>query len=227
MAIIEYGPLANEVSGSIGGVTFARTHDAKTCRGRRRPVNKRSQDQGERRRVLALYSSRWFESLTAAQRAAWVTYAATCNFTDALGKNYTISGHNMFVRTNALLNYLDGSEDLVAPVGVGFPTTRVLTLQLVHATGVFSVQAMAPAGLAADRIHFKIYNFDRSSRNHLRTRFVAGLSAPGNFAIPFTVHTYVPAPPGAAASVNGWLRFWYEDSDNRITTPDLYAQISS
>ena len=218
MALIKYGPLAQEVSGTVGGVTFARVHDAKACRGWRAPANKRRPAQLLLRQIMAVHSGRWFTSLTQTHRQAWIDYAPTCVFTNPLGQNYTISGFNMFVRNATIYNYW-GLEFLVIPPSApGFPPTYTLSFSLNHTTGVLSVAGCAPTPPAADMALFTVFDIVRASRSfpsgvsltHLR---VTSLNAP-----PKTIYTY-PAPlPGSAGQYKALIEWrWTVANDYRIS----------
>lgn len=227
MGIIKYTSPAAEISGSIGGVTYFRSHDTKCCRLWRAPANKRTEQQRFRRNWLARFSGEWFNTLTQAQRDAWDTYAPTVTFTDPLGQTYTITGFNMFLRTQLLLIPHAIGINFTAPVGTGLPTARTFTFSFTHSTGVFQVTGVTPAGLAADTIMGHTFFYDRVTRNHKRLRHYGWFDVPGNATPPFGGCTYSPTPGGPAGSVKAWCDMWYLDSDNRITHTSRWSQIST
>lgn len=227
MGRIKYIAPAAEVAGTIGGVTYARAYGVQTVRAWRAPVNQRTDSQRTRRRTLAQFASRWFTDLTSAQRTAWDTYAATVSFTDSLGKTYYIKGYNMFLRTNLTLELFPTAEDLIAPVGVGLPTTRTHTFTFTHATGVLDCDTVAPAGLAADRLFFQVFKYNRITRNHFKFITHGWVDAAGNVALPLNLANFTTPLPDSAGDVAAWVNAWYYDSDNRITNPTLYKIPSS
>lgn len=227
MARIKYIAPAAEIAGTIGGVTFARAYGVQTARSWRAPVKQQTTWQRWMRTWLAKLSSQWFETLTAAQRTAWQTYAATCPFTDSLGKTYYIKGNNMMIRTNLILSRTLQPQDLVAPIGTGFPTTRTLTLSLTHATGVLALTGVAPAGGAADRLFFFIYTLQKVTVLNPRLIYLGFQDQPGNVALPFTLYTFPTPLPYSAGDISAWIRFWYYDSDNRVTKPVNYKTDST
>jgi hypothetical protein len=227
VGIIKYTAPAAEISGTIGGVTYFRSHDTKCARLWRAPADKQTEQQRARRNWMARFSAEWFNTLTAAQRTAWDTYAPTVTFTDPLGTTYTINGFNMFLRTQLLLIPHPTGYNYTAPVGTGLPTSRTFTFTFTHATGAFQCASLTPAGLAADRILSHIYFYDRVTRNHKRLRHYGWSDVPGNQAVPFGLATYSPTPGGAAGTVKAWVDMWYLDSDNRITHRSRWSAVST
>lgn len=99
MALIK--PLLGELSGSIGGNTFARNKGGQYVRQRAQVTNPNTAAQQAARTALAYLVGYWLSTLTAAQRAAWEAYAENVQVTNRLGEKINISGQNMFVRCNA------------------------------------------------------------------------------------------------------------------------------
>ncbi len=224
MALIKYGPLASEVSGSVGGVTFARVHDAKACRSWRAPVNKRSLLQLEMRRELSRASFRWFDYITQASRDAWDTYAATCAFTNPLGDAYTISGFNMFTR-NAFFEQLFAAEGVEVqdisdpPAGTGFPSSPVVVFDFTHATGVVRAVSVTPDIDPYEGIFFTILKFIRVSRKYPKAIRVGRKAMDDEDTEPFTIHTYDPKPPGIAGEYRAIVKWSFYDDDRRVSKP--------
>jgi len=84
-------------SGSIAGTTFSHNRAGQYTRNRRTPV----QTIGTGRRALIRSyfggaSSGW-NALTAAQQAAWDSYASLNPITDSLGQSITLTGQQQFV----------------------------------------------------------------------------------------------------------------------------------
>jgi hypothetical protein len=119
VGIIKYGPLAQEVAGTVGGVTFARSYCNKTVRGWRAPVNKMRADQLAQRVLLQSVSAKWLSALSDGQRQGWDDYAATCPFQNSLG-DY-LNGFNLFVRNMLIVNRELPALLLIAPTGPGLP----------------------------------------------------------------------------------------------------------
>jgi hypothetical protein len=56
------------------------------------------------RTAVAALTSRWYNTLNAAQRTAWGSYADNVKMKNRIGELNALTGFNMFIRSNALLN---------------------------------------------------------------------------------------------------------------------------
>lgn len=224
MALIKYGPLAEEVSGTVGGVTFARIRGAKACRGWRAPTNKSRSLQLEVRRALALAAATWFNDLTQTQRNGWDTYAPTCSFTNPLGEAYTITGYNMFVRNHSLYTLFGGwAHDVYEPADEpqdnGFPTNPTLTLTLTHSTGAITLTNIVPALATNEAIAITVYKWMKASRQYPHTpRFDREFVDDGDTP-PFSVSTYGVALPGSAGDAKAVMVCRFVDGEERVSKP--------
>jgi len=219
MGLIKYGPLAQEVSGTVGGVTFARVHDGKACRGWRAPVNKMRETQLDIRRRLARAATVWFEFLTPDTRDDWDVYAPTCTFTNALGEPYTISGFNHFVRRYAWSLQLTTFPGVAAPVSGGFPLAKTWTLSLTHATGVFALSDVSEPLIFGQNAIFRLYWYQRQSRSFPTRRFIGTKIIIGPEATPITLYTF-PAPlPGVLGDYQVYSRLTFNDQIGRMSKP--------
>lgn len=102
MALIKYGGGVVQMSGSIGGNTFARNSYGNYCRARTKPVNPNSARQVAVRTALAQLTARWSLILTDAQRLAWNLYGANVVMLNRLGESLNLSGFNHFLRSNVI-----------------------------------------------------------------------------------------------------------------------------
>lgn len=96
---IQPGPLAGEMSGSLGNTTFSRNKGGAYARIRGIPTNPNTPDQQAARTNLSVATQRWSSTLTDAQRAEWETYAQNVPVTDALGAQIQLSGQQHYVRS--------------------------------------------------------------------------------------------------------------------------------
>jgi len=99
MALIQGNMLAN-ISGSINGTTYARNRGGAYARNRSTPVQPNSQFQQVIRQAVATLSTRWRDTLTAAQREAWDEYASQTLLPNPLGAPRNVGGLGMYVRGN-------------------------------------------------------------------------------------------------------------------------------
>lgn len=88
------------VSGSIGGTTFARNKGGLYCRARAVPTDPATSYQSAVRALVGELSNLWSSTLTAAQRAAWGVYADNVPIKDTLGDYRTIPPLAHYIRSN-------------------------------------------------------------------------------------------------------------------------------
>lgn len=92
--------LLTQVSGSIGGMTFAHNRGGLYIRTRAIPTDPNSAFQAALRAVFGALVQRWEATLTPAQRNVWDAYAAAVPLTGPLGDPITVSGLNHYLRSN-------------------------------------------------------------------------------------------------------------------------------
>lgn len=88
------------ISGSVGGVTFAKSRQGYYMRARTVPVNPASTYQQQVRAALTALVTRWTETLTQAQRDSWELFAENVPVTNPLGDQVTLSGQQWFIAAN-------------------------------------------------------------------------------------------------------------------------------
>lgn len=103
MALVKYGGGIIQMSGSIAGNTFARNRYGNYARARTKPVNPNTDLQDQYRSAVADLATRWSQTVTAAQRAAWNLYADNVNMLNRLGETIHLSGFNHYIRSNTML----------------------------------------------------------------------------------------------------------------------------
>lgn len=86
-----------QVSGSVGGATFAHNQGGMYVRGRGLPTNPASQAQQVIRNAMSSAHAAW-QNLTVEVRNAWKAYAADTPLTNSLGDSYKLSNLAMFLR---------------------------------------------------------------------------------------------------------------------------------
>ncbi len=103
MALVKFGAGVLGISGSIGGTVFAKNRSGSYIRQRTIPVNPNSPRQVQARSNIQALTQAWNAALTSVQRAAWGLYADSVNVLNRLGETISLSGYNMFIRSNACL----------------------------------------------------------------------------------------------------------------------------
>lgn len=116
MALVRFGGGIVQMSGSIAGDTFARNRYGNYNRARTKPTNPNTWGQVKIRASISYLSEYWFDSLSAAERAAWATYAANVAMKNKLGETIHLSGFNHFIRCNSNRNFNAQTVIDAAPV---------------------------------------------------------------------------------------------------------------
>jgi len=111
MALIKLGALVANISGSIGGTTFARNRGGAYIRNRTVPLNPQSPRQVAIRQIFGSLSNLWSTTVTSVQRTAWELYAENVPLTNSLGEDRNVSGINMYQRGNSLLLDTNGVRE--------------------------------------------------------------------------------------------------------------------
>ena len=91
-----------QMSGSIGGNTFARNRSGNYVRAKTKPTNPNTALQQAVRASIASLTSTWGAVLTDAQRIAWNLYASNVSMKNRLGEDIFLTGFNHFIRSNAI-----------------------------------------------------------------------------------------------------------------------------
>jgi len=227
MAIVSYGPLVDQISGSVGQCTFSAVRGKFAVRRRANPTRRKTPLQQERRKALSHFSGRWIDVLTAGQRAAWDAYGATCTFYDALGKSYTLNGFNMYVRNNIIYEFAAPASPLDdPPESAGFPPSAGLNWQLVHADGELFVISVDPDYEKVQNFLFFWGNIRPSTQETRRPQNTANSVQSLDVAFPELVWNYGAALPGAAGQIMVPVTWYNIDSYERISKPTLSKPIS-
>lgn len=103
MALIKFGGGVVQMSGSIGGTTFARNRYGNYARAKTKPINPNTGLQQGVRAALAFLTARWGQVLTAGQRTAWNLYGSNVAMTNRLGETVQLTGFNHYIRSNSFL----------------------------------------------------------------------------------------------------------------------------
>lgn len=117
MALVILGPLVGRLSGKIGGVTFTQgkgpPHATFTPRKRR----KSSSHALHARNAFTNCIQGW-SKISAANKNAWKTLAATLTVNNRFGTPTPMTGQQLFVRANMVRTMTDGSPSIVLPTSI-------------------------------------------------------------------------------------------------------------
>lgn len=150
MALITFGTNITDARGSAGGSVYSRNKGGAYIRARTVPINPRSLKQQTVRNNFGANAKLWSGTMTGAQRAAWIAFAAANPLVNILGASIIVSGLAMSQKLNQRLAQM-GIAAIVAPpanlnvVGIVVPTA----LAAVHGAGSVTLTTAAqpaPAG---------------------------------------------------------------------------------
>lgn len=128
-----------QVSGSVGGLTYAHNKGGMYTRGRSIPTNPKTLQQQAVRNGLQLTSNAWSATLTSAQRDAWNTYAFNVPMVDSLGESRKVSGNAMYNRSNVIRIQAGLTSVAAGPTTFTLATLTNPTVSGVASTGVLTV----------------------------------------------------------------------------------------
>lgn len=100
MALIKGSDLVSKASGKLGGHVYSHNKSGQYVRSHTVPVNPRTTLQVTVRTLMQMLVAYWNETLDAAQRGGWNTFASNVTILNRLGDAIHMSGFNMFLRTN-------------------------------------------------------------------------------------------------------------------------------
>lgn len=187
MAKIKLGPAFAGASGSIGGTTFSHNRYGTYTRQRRSPVQPQTPAQVAQRAAFTYVSQYWRNTLTAAEREAWVDYAAQTPVTDVFGDSQVLPGNAMFSRFNAFWYRAEGAVIAAAPTTPGMATALTCILAGTTVLGL-QITALEPVQLAGDRIGIFIASAPVSqAKNFYGGPYTLHSAVAGNIAMPITL----------------------------------------
>jgi len=112
----KFDPILGPLRGAIGAIVFSRNKGGAYAKLKGSPTNPNTARQQAARGILAELSTDWM-SLSTAKQAAWNGYAETHPLMDPLGNEYTMTGHQAFVRVNFRLKDSGNTELTDPPAG--------------------------------------------------------------------------------------------------------------
>ena len=139
MALIKFGALAQDVRGSLNGSVFSRNRGGAYVRSKVSPLQPVSVASSSVRAMFKAIAQSWATGLTAAQRAAWIAFAAVHGFVNVFGDGIILSGIAMYEAVNQRVQLV--GEPLIKDT----PTTFVVA-DLGSVVIAFTVLAGAIAG---------------------------------------------------------------------------------
>lgn len=223
MALIKFGGGITEMRGSMAGNVYSRNRYGAYIRARTKPTNPNTAAQQAVRQSLTTLTTRWAQTLTAAQRAAWNLYGATVAMQNRLGESTFLSGANHYLRSNSLL--LRDGQTLVdaGPTTFELPETDpALVVTASEATQQFSI-AFDDTATWCDEDGAFLWVFQGSPQNAQRNyfngpwRFVDAIEG-DSVAPPSTPETLGVVFP-ITETQHAWIYCRIQRADGRVSQP--------
>jgi hypothetical protein len=139
MARILYGPLATDLKGSIGGITFHSNASGTIVKRKPNQLNKGNALQVESQSVFSTFRAAW-GALASASQVLWNAFADLHNRTNYFNEVKILTGYNWFLSININANLCSQSllTDPPAYVLPANPGTFVIILSPTHLFVVFT-----------------------------------------------------------------------------------------
>lgn len=159
MALIKFGAAVQDARGSMNGTTYSRNKGGAYMRQKVSPVQPPSTFSSASRAIFSMLSQRWATVLTAGQRAAWISFAATHTFVNVFGDAITLSGIAMYQSVNRAI--LQVGKPVIDSVPTTFTVPACLTCVPlpVAAAGVLTTLAQTTVASAAMPANGTLYVF--------------------------------------------------------------------
>jgi hypothetical protein len=130
MAKVIYGTIVTQISGSVGGNTFAQGANGYYIKRKPMLVNRRNIAQLNRRNQFQSIVSSW-RSLSSEEQVGWILAAPGFPYSDSLGVTKVYTGFQLFSKFSNQLVALQHSITTIPPVVSVIPSLVVTSFDLV------------------------------------------------------------------------------------------------
>jgi len=222
MALID--PIHGRMSGKLGGVVYGNNAGGAYVRVLVNPTNPNTPFQQAIRSATSQLTSRWVATLSAAQRAAWATYAANVTVPNRWGTPIHLNPLAMYVRCNVPRIQWLGATKIVddAPVifNLGEYTEPSVLVNLINSCDV--TFGVGDDWVDEDDSHMFVYG---SRQQNISKVFFkgpyrpCGASIAGNSVTPETSPATINIP---FTATNGNRMFFFirvSRADGRLSAP--------
>lgn len=214
MAIVSFGPIVDDARGSIGGVTFSKTHAGTAARAKPRPPRPRRGDQLFSQVSMGQAINGW-TALDLSDREDWDAYAATVDLFDSLGNLYHPTGINCFVwRYTAFRAAGVTTIPTAAPSQPGLPSSPVVTMDFSGDN--LRIADIDPTPGASENFLFTAL---RPSPRNVHPRTWVSVTKGFNIVLilPFIMTVDYKASWPSGVEGRAWLLWRYMDEFGRIS----------
>lgn len=149
MAKIMFGSLATDARGKIAGIVYSKNAAGAYVRQKVSPTQALTARRGLVRERVTNLSKYWSMTLTPAQVLAWNAFAKNNPVSDVFGRSQTLSGIQTFLRLNAVIANVGGTQIDDPPASLTITGITTLTPAAAETAQVFTV-GFAVSPLAAD-----------------------------------------------------------------------------
>lgn len=129
MAKIQYSAVVSDARGKVGGNVFTKGRFGPVARTKVSPVQPRTSFQRQVRSRFTGLSKGWSGLATDQGRAAWDAFAKANPVKDVFGNTRILTGHQMYLKLNAVILQCGGTAITVPPLSLSIaePTTVAVT----------------------------------------------------------------------------------------------------
>jgi len=146
MAKVLFGAIATDARNKLAGIVYSKNAAGSYVRVKVSPTQAATTRRGLVRARVTNLSKYWSETLTPAQVAAWNAFAKNSPVKDVFGRTLTLSGIQTFVRLNANILNVGGTQIDDPPSSLTIQGITSITVTAAAGTPAFSV-AYAPTPL--------------------------------------------------------------------------------
>lgn len=150
MASVRIGPLAGQVSGSVGDITFSHNRCGAYVRART-PCKLHGTDPWVQAKNRFSSQSAAWATLSDEERLAWRTYSPNHPITDRLGESRILTGQQLFTGINSRLD-LSGYSTLTLPPATPTPSALSSLSVSGNLSGNLSELIFTPSPLSATQV---------------------------------------------------------------------------
>lgn len=222
-ALVKYGAGIVQMSGSIAGTTFARNRYGNYARARTKPTNPSSDRQIKMRSILSTLTTRWSQTLSAAQRTAWNLYATSVAMTNKLGETVYLSGFNHYIRSNSPVGDIGNTYIDDGPTLFELPSTDgSFAVTVSEATQTFGITFDDGADWCSED-NAGIYILQglpqNAQRNFFKGPWRGRTAKMGAAGVPITSPQEFQAIVAVAEDQKVWLQARIMRADGRLSGP--------